>query len=195
MTIDLTPSAHRIADLVSALPLDLLGAPTPCPAYSVGDLVEHIGGLAVAFAGAAKKAGGPTASQAARGDAARLAPDWRSRIPNDLLGMAAAWRDPAAWTGMTRVGGVDLAGEIAGLVALDEIFLHGWDLAVASGQHFGYDEAGIEAVHGFVLQSAAPEQRTMRDRIFGPVIQIPPAAPLLDRVLGLAGRDPGWSAG
>ena len=193
MTIDLEPAARGIADLVTALPDDRLGAPTPCPAYTVGDLVEHIGGLALAFTAAAAKAGGPLVSQAPAPDASRLDTDWRSRIPDDLLVLAKAWRDPAAWTGMTRVGGVDLPGEIAGLVALDEIFIHGWDLAVASGQRFGYDGASLEVVHGFVQASAAPGQQALRDGIFGPVVEVPPGAPLLDRVIGLSGREPGWS--
>jgi uncharacterized protein (TIGR03086 family) len=195
MMIDLEPAARGIAASVAALRDDQLGAPTPCPAYTVGDLVEHIGGLAIAFTGAATKAGGPTVSQAPAGDAARLGADWQSRIPADLLNMAAAWRDPAAWTGMTMAGGVDLPGDVAGLVALDEIFIHGWDLAVASGQRFGYDDASLQVVHGFVLEAATPGQEAMRDGIFGPVVEVPPDAPLLDRVLGLAGRDPGWSAG
>ena len=72
-------------------------------------------------------------SSAPDGDADRLGADWRSRIPQDLLAMAAAWRDPSAWTGMTRVGGVDLPGSAAGLVALDEIVVHGWDLAAPAG--------------------------------------------------------------
>lgn len=194
MMIDLEPAARGIAASVTALRDDQLGAQTPCPAYTVGDLVEHIGGLAIAFTGAATKAGGPTVSQAPAGDAARLGADWQTRIPADLLTMAAAWRDPAAWTGMTMAGGVDLPGEVAGLVALDEIFLHGWDLAVSTGQRFGYDDASLEVVHGFVLEAATPGHEAMRDGIFGPVVDVPPDAPLLDRVLGLAGRDPSWSA-
>ena len=65
------------------------------------------------------------------GDASRLVDDWRSRIPRDLAALAAAWRDPEAWTGMTRAGGIDLPGEIAGVVALDELVVHGWDVARA----------------------------------------------------------------
>ncbi len=110
MTIDLQPAARGTADLVTALRDDQLSARTPCPVYSVGDLVEHIGGLAIAFTGAATKSGGPAVSQAPADDASRLGVDWRTRIPADLLAMAAAWRDPAAWTGMTTAGGVDLPG-------------------------------------------------------------------------------------
>ena len=44
MTIDLGPAADEMARLVRATPDELLTAPTPCPAYSVGDLLDHIGG-------------------------------------------------------------------------------------------------------------------------------------------------------
>ena len=30
---------------------------------------------------------------------------------------------------MTEAGGVTMPGEVTGLVALDEVVLHGWDLA------------------------------------------------------------------
>jgi len=31
--------------------------------------------------------------------------------------------------------------------------------------------------------------------LFGPVVEVPDDAPLLDRVIGLTGRDPAWSPG
>jgi 2-hydroxy-3-oxopropionate reductase len=51
------------------------------------------------------------------GDASRLPDDWRTRIPADLLVLAAAWQEPGAWTGMAEAGGVDasrLAQALAG---------------------------------------------------------------------------------
>ena len=53
--IDLGPAAQRLADLVAQITDDELGNPTPCPAYTVGDLVEHLGGMALAFTAAANK--------------------------------------------------------------------------------------------------------------------------------------------
>ena len=53
--VDLEPAARRLADLVAGVPDELLDAPTPCPAYTLGDLVEHVGGAASAFTGAASK--------------------------------------------------------------------------------------------------------------------------------------------
>ena len=193
--VDLEPAARRLADLVGGVPDDLLDAPTPCPAYTLGDLVEHVGGAASAFTGAAVKDLGDATSQGPSGDASRLTDDWRTRIPRDLAALADAWRDPDAWTGMTKAGGVDLPGEVAGLVALDEIVVHGWDIARATGQPYGCDTPSLEAVNAFVSQFSEPGQEEARAGLFGPVVEVPGDAPLLDRVIGLTGRDPAWSPG
>lgn len=191
--IDLTPAAQRMAGLIVGIPGELLDGPTPCPAYTLGDLVDHIGGLALAFTAAASKAITAFGSQGPSGDASRLGDDWRTRIPRDLAALSEAWRDPAAWTGMTEAGGVQLPGDVAGLVALDELVIHGWDLARASDQPYDCDPISLEATHGFVTQFSGPGQEADRAGLFGPVVAVADDAPLLDRVLGLAGREPAWS--
>jgi uncharacterized protein (TIGR03086 family) len=187
--LEFEPAAHALSVLVRGIPDELLVRPTPCPAYRLGDLIDHVGGLALAFAAAATKddLGG---SAAPSGDVSRLGDDWRSRIPADLAALARAWRDPAAWTGMTKVGGVELPGEVAGIVALDELVVHGWDVARASAQPFDCDDHLLSAVHDFQMQSSAdrPAQGP-----FGPVVAVPDHAPFLDRVIGLSGRDAGWT--
>jgi hypothetical protein len=45
-----------------------------------------------------------------------------------------------------------------------------------------------------LLQFAIPGQEAAREGLFGPLVNVPDDAPLLDRVLGLTGRDPNWSA-
>ncbi|MET0864924.1 MAG: TIGR03086 family metal-binding protein, partial [Nakamurella sp.] len=146
-----------------------------------------------AFRAAATKSSGELTAQAPAGNAARLPADWRTRIPADLRALAIAWRDPAAWTGMTRAGGVDLPGEIGGLVALDEVTIHGWDVAVSSGQPYTADQSTLQAVQGFLASFSIPGAEDQRGEIFGPVVQVPDDAPLLDRVIGLAGREPAWT--
>jgi hypothetical protein len=53
--VDLGPAAQRLADLVARIDDSELGKPTPCPAYALGDLIDHVDGLALAFTGAARK--------------------------------------------------------------------------------------------------------------------------------------------
>jgi uncharacterized protein (TIGR03086 family) len=187
--LDLTPAARRLAAVVGAIPETALAAPTPCERYTVGDLLDHVGDLTVAFTRAAtKELGEPGAPPP--GDATRLAPGWRERIPADLEVLAAAWRHPAAWQGMTRAGGIDMPGEIAGVVAADELLVHGWDLARASGQDFDADPATVEAALGFY----AMFDDDSRGDAFAPAVDVPASAPALARVIAASGRDPGWTA-
>lgn len=196
MTIDLTPTTERVAALLAAIPDDALTGPTPCPEYTVGDLVDHVCGLTVAFRLAATKGNG--ADGAPSGDGSALPDEWRDEVATDLAALAEAWRGSEAWTGMTQAGGVDLPGEIAGLVALNELVVHGWDLARAAGLPYDPDPAAVEAVHAFLTPSPdadapADDEPEVPDGLFGPPVPVPDDAPLLDRAIGLAGRDPSWT--
>jgi uncharacterized protein (TIGR03086 family) len=137
--LDLAPAAKRMAALVGGVSDNQLGGVTPCPAYTLGDLLDHVGGLSVAFTAAARKAELPGGSQGPSGDASRLEEGWRDRIARDLDALAAAWAEPQAWTGTAVAGGVEMPAEVAALVALDELVVHGWDVARASGQPYEVD--------------------------------------------------------
>jgi uncharacterized protein (TIGR03086 family) len=190
--LDLEPATRTLTQIVERVRDDQLDAPTPCTEAALGDLLDHVDTLSQAFTAAATKTA--TAAGRSPADASRLGPDWRTRIPERLATLAAAWRDPQAWMGMTRAGGIDMPAEIAGVVALDEVILHGWDIAVAGGQFFDCDEALLQAAYGFV-QSAVAQNPGGTPGLFGPPVAVPDEAPLLDRLLGLSGRDPGWGAG
>ncbi|SDG10980.1 TIGR03086 family protein [Lentzea fradiae] len=186
---DLTPATDRLAEVVRNVTDGDLKAPTPCPDYTVGDLLDHVNGLAHAFTMAARKT---PVEGAASGDAARLPLDFRESVPRRLDELARAFREPSAWEGMTAAGGVDLPGEVAAAVALDEVVLHGWDLARATGQDFAVDEDLLQVVHGFV-SSIGPDDRD--GSLFGAAVEVGSDASPLDRVLGLSGRDPKWNLG
>lgn len=70
---------------------------------------------------------------------------------------------------MTEAGGVTMPAETIGTVALDELVLHGWDLARATGQPFSCDPVSSAAVLAFTAASAQPEHAAGRDGLFGPV--------------------------
>lgn len=189
---DLHPAARLTADVVAGVPDDALGDPTPCPEYSVRDILAHLDGLSVAFTAAAgKDLGDMTDTPPGEADLT-LADGWRERIPERLAALARTWSDTEAWTGMTQAGGVDMPGEIAGLVALDEVVLHGWDVAAASGQPYEPDAATARTVHEFLTES---RKEDVPEELFGPVVDVPADASTFHQALGLAGRDPAWTPG
>jgi uncharacterized protein (TIGR03086 family) len=104
-----------------------------------------------------------------------------------LAGLATAWREPNAWEGMTRVGGVDAPGQVIGLIGLTEVTIHGWDLARATGQHYEVDDEVAEALlaHLTAFTADGPVEG-----LFGPAVDVPDDLPAFDRALALSGRDP-----
>ena len=77
-------------------------------------------------------------------------------------------------------------------VALNEVLVHGWDVAVATGQEYRPDPAAAEACLQLAVEFGAnPEAR---NSIYGPVVPVPDDAWVFDRLLGQTGRDPGWTS-
>lgn len=188
--VDLRPAARRTAALVTRVEDAQLDDPTPCTEFAVRDLLRHIGNLAVGLQYTARKELGEVTA-AAPGSAGDqpLPDDWRERLPHQLADLAVAWSAPGAWTGTTQAGGFALTGTEGGLVTLDELVVHGWDLARATGQHYDVDEESLRAVHDFL---AGAVEEDGEQGIFGQIVHVGKDAPLLDQVVGLAGRDPGW---
>ena len=186
--IDIRPAAERTVGLVTAVTDDQLARPTPCPDAVVGDLIDHLGVFAVRFIAAARKATDGPWPPAPRPSGGNLEADWRERLSNDLLTLADAWQDPRAWEGTTFAGSIELPADVAGLVALDELVVHGWDIAAATGQPYAPAAPEIEAATAFVTSFEAPRD----GRLFGPIVAVPGNATALERLLGLTGRDPRW---
>jgi uncharacterized protein (TIGR03086 family) len=191
--LDLGPATSAVISLLDGVTDESLTAPTPCDGTSVAGMLDHLMGLSLAFTWGARKAPEGSSSGSPRASAESLPPDWRAVLPRRLDELAEAWSDPAAWQGTTSVAGVSMPGEQMGVVALDEVVMHGWDLARATGQPFSCDPASAEAVLQFTTIVAQPENAAMRDGLFGPVVAVPDGAPAFDRALGLAGRDPDWT--
>jgi len=187
--IPLTPACQRTAEVLANVTDEQLTAPTPCEKMRLDELAAHVGGLSLAFTAAARKDFGPFTDTPPKVGAKALDDDWRSAYPQRLADLASAFDAPAAWEGMTRAGGVDFPAEVGGIIALTEVVIHGWDVARASGQPYDIDEATAAAVLPHVTQSAAEGPV---EGLFGPAVPVADDAPVLDRIIALSGRDPGW---
>jgi uncharacterized protein (TIGR03086 family) len=185
LPLDLDPPVRQLRALLLGIDDHDLTAPTPCDEWTVAALLDHIMDFSRAFTQAARKlADAPgTATPAPRPSADHLPPHWRSRLPVLLEDLATAWKAPAAWTGSAQAGGATMPAAAAGTAAAQELTMHSWDLARATGQDFATDPRILEALIEFLSHSAARPGR-------GVPFDDEPS--LLDQVLVLSGRDPGW---
>lgn len=190
---DLGPAARELTRLVHGVRDDQLEAPTPCPEYSLGDLLEHVHGLALAFRMAAEKRIPPGGASNPPGDARRLPEDWRQTIRERLDALVAAWAQEDAWEGTTHIAGFDAPAPAVASTAVNELVVHGWDVARASDQTLQLDEASVGPCLSFAEVLSGPAGELMRGSAFGPAVPVASDAPPLDRILGANGRDPGWA--
>jgi len=174
---DLGPAADEMTRLVTAVSDEQLAARTPCSEWTVADLLAHVHQFATVFTDNARKA--PTCPPDSLHD------DWRAAIPEQLSELADAWRQDSAWHGRVSAGGVDMAAADNAIVCIEELTMHGWDLAQATGQHVVVDDAWLDQVDVFF--------ELFGERPFGPSLPAPDGATRLHRTLMRTGRDPSWT--
>jgi uncharacterized protein (TIGR03086 family) len=89
-----------------------------------------------------------------------------------------------------RVGIMRSSGKpgppVVGMFLVEEA-LHGWDLAVASGQDRGGDPVVVQAVYDAWYGKVPAEVRDL-GTVFGPERPCPSDAPLVDRLAAYLGR-------
>jgi len=182
--------------LVNGVRDDQLADATPCPAYTLGDLLQHVRGLAEAFTLAARKEQPPGGSKPPpQGDASLLPDDWRGETGEWLDRLVEGWADPAAWEGTTWIAGFEAPSSAVGITAANELVAHGWDVARASGQQLVLDDAALAPSQEFVAMMSGPGSEQARGAAFGPALPVPVGASGLDEVIAGNGRDPAWPGG
>jgi len=179
-------AAVRVARGVTPEQLD---APTPCPTWDVRALVNHLV-LWSAFRSetAARK---QPADETHTEDTDFTTGAWADIFAAQLDRATAAWAEPGATDGETGLAGGSMPAPVIAAMMLAELVVHGWDLATATGQELAVDPEVLGAVREFG-NTMGPMARKMG--AFGDEVPVPDTAPPLDRVLGLVGRDPSWSA-
>jgi uncharacterized protein (TIGR03086 family) len=160
---------------------------SPCEKWTARDVVDHI----VAMHGYMLRPVGRSLPPA-EGDALTDFRTARAAVEEVLA-------DPelAAQQADTPAGRMTVAEQIDQVVS-DDLVLHGWDLAKATGQDDAMDPADVDRL--WAATSAIPPDLMERYRtpgafgpgveVFGPEVAVPEDAPLQDRLLGLIGRNP-----
>ena len=160
--------------------------PTPCRSWDVAALVAHVVHDLSLFT---QRASGGT-------------PDWTAPPPTidgDYIdayragasNLVQAWSAAGDLSGTVEMPGM---GEVAKRFPVDqqiaELAVHGWDLAVATGQSTHLDPEVGDAALTWARTALKPQFRGTEDegKAFGPEIDLPEDAPLYDRLAGFLGH-------
>jgi len=148
--------------------------PTPCPQWTVRDIVEHIVGADLRNFTAVVQ--GETIDWGAPPEP--LGDDWVRQFRAGAHGLLATWGRPDAPAGRADQ-------QIA------ELAVRGWDLTTATGVDLGLDEEIAEHALAWSQGMLRPQHRGP-DKAVGREVPVPADAPAYARLAGWFGRDPGW---
>ncbi|HHX84195.1 MAG TPA: TIGR03086 family protein [Actinomycetales bacterium] len=179
----LVPVLRSLSRLVGTIAPDDSG-PTPCTEFTVSELRGHVVRWMSAFAAGLEDPDGvcPTDDVAVAGDGAAQVAALADRID------AALASPPESLS----IDGAAMPTAMALPMILAEYLVHGWDLAVSTGGRWDPDPAAVEASIVFMDSMLGPDYQG-EGKDFGPRVAVAHDAPALDRLVGLTGRDPGWT--
>ena len=152
--------------------------PTPCPDWTVRELLSHTIGV-VAGLGAAAAGTPPTEFE--------LGDDPGNQFHEAAAATLAAWRTPGVLDRVVDAGPGPMPGRVLAGINLLDTATHTWDIAIATGQTpqlpAGVAEAALEASRATIT----PEIRPGR---FAPQLSAPPEAGPTERLVAFLGRQP-----
>lgn len=189
-------------EVVATVRPDQLGDPTPCAEFDVRTLVGHLVGVLdrVALVGAG---GDPFASPAF---VTGVADDgWVAAYDTFAAEVERVWSDDAVLSRLCTLPWATLPGFVTLSIYVNEVTVHTWDLATATGQRPAWDEwvlalalaamqQGLPAEgrkESFeAVKAGMPEEHRSDADPFDEAVDVAADAPLIDRLVAWNGRRP-----
>jgi len=185
----LTAALEQTGAIIVGIRDDQQHLPTPCRSWDVAKLVAHVVQDLAQFT---ERATGGT-------------PDWSAPVPDagdddidayrkGAAALVQAWRAAGDLSGTVEMPGM---GEVAKRFPVDqqiaEFAVHGWDLAVATGQSTHLDPEIAETALSWGRTALSPQFRGGEDdgKVFGPEVELAEDAPVYDRLAGFFGHSVG----
>jgi uncharacterized protein (TIGR03086 family) len=184
----LAESAAEAARVARGVTAGQLSARTPCTEFDTRTLVNHW--VLYTSHGLEHRARREPLPEELQERDFTAGPGWADAYAAQLERAVAAWAGPAAWAGEIDLGGMALPAEEVAALILKEMVVHGWDVAVATGQEFHCSDEVAGVILGVVAEHAEVYRRYHG---FAEPVDVPGGASAFDRALALSGRDPRWS--
>jgi uncharacterized protein (TIGR03086 family) len=100
----------------------------------------------------------------------------------------ASWRQPGAFDGHRSYSFGTFPAAGAAMLNLEEVVIHNWDVAKATKQELVIDPAVGQMIYDWGV--AIPLDDFREHGAFGPEVTVPATASVIDRLVGLLGRQP-----
>jgi len=169
--------------IVAGIPADRWQSSTPCDGWDVRALLNHL--VAGNLWAAELAAGGTIEGVGDRLDGDLLGTDPAGAYSASADAAAAVFREPGAMDAPCAVSYGPVPGSVYAGHRFIDVFVHGWDLAVATGQNPELDPALMQACRDVV----EPQLAAFRGAgAFGGELAAPPGATDQDRFLAMLGR-------
>ena len=182
---EMAAAAAETINIVNGVRPEQFGDSTPCDEWDVRTLLNHII-LWTAYSSEQRARGGSVAEDLMNKDFAAnpgFAADYAAQANKAL----DAWADPAAWErDLGVMGSATPSADIAALLIAESV-LHGWDLAVATGQRYQCDDATAVAVLDVVREQG---ELFRQYKGFADPVKVPDDASAFEKALAESGRDP-----
>lgn len=172
----------KTGDLIAGVRDDQWGLPTPCPEFDVRALSDHLVGWIQVFD--AGRHGRDADVDPATYHAADPAGEFRAAAAS----LEAGWREHGL-DEPARVMGPERPGEMVFNTTVMEYLVHGWDLAVATGQRVPFSEEESADVLARAEVTLHPQYRGA-GMPFGDIVEVDADASATARLAAFLGRRP-----
>lgn len=173
-----------VQSLIENTKTEQFSLPTPCPEFDTGAMLGHL--VTVVERNRVAGEGGsalsvPLVTPEVPGD------DWALAFGDSVEKMLSVWSDDGLLDTMVTVPWGTMPGRAVLWGYLDEALVHGWDLAVATGQD-PEGPAGASELTLAVFKQVLPADQRGDDVPFGPPVDPAPDAGPTERLANWVGH-------
>lgn len=164
-----------------------LTSTTPCDAYTVQQLMDHIVGWIQVFEAGCN-------GRTFQGDPSAYVcgPDAAAEFARLAASVVAGWKEYGFDREVQISGGSMMPAAMVFNMTVMEYLAHGWDLASATGQPNPYSEGEAADVLTRAKATLPPEYQG-EGQAFGAPVPVADDASAIDQLIGFLGRDPKWA--
>ena len=163
--------------------------PTPCASWDVRRLISHIVGGSHWFAASVNAGASPENDTSEDTDYTQG--DLMASYDEGIKASLDAFGADGAAEKIVKLPFGEFPGGIFQLIATNDVFTHGWDLARATGQSTDLDpELAGELLASAKMMLSSDDFRGPDGSglPFGPIVDVPEDAPVADQLAGFLGR-------